>query len=131
LLTVTGTSGVVEAGASVSMGLIVTELVINALRHAFPDGRPGKITVDCQLHGPNWTLSVSDDGVGMPSDPAQIRTGLGASIVQALAAQLQATVEIQSANPGTRVAITHTQIALVDGQADRLRESLDVRSPAA
>ncbi|WP_372781979.1 sensor histidine kinase [Phenylobacterium sp.] len=113
-LVVTGSGGVVDDRVSVSLGLIVTELVINALKHAFPHGRHGKVTVDCQFHGPNWVLSVSDDGVGMPTNPADIHVGLGTSIVQALAAQLQATVVNEPAYPGTRVAIAHTQIALVD-----------------
>jgi two-component sensor histidine kinase len=112
-LVVTG-RGVVDARVSVSLGLIVTELVINALKHAFPENRSGKITVDYRGHGPNWILSVSDDGVGMPTDPALIRTGLGSSIVEALAKQLLASVEVEPGRPGTRVAITHTQIALVD-----------------
>ena len=118
-LIVTGEGGLVTAGVSVSLGLIVTELVINALKHAFPDGRAGAIVVDCQVRGPNWTLSVTDDGVGMPAEPSALRTGLGTSIVQALARQLEAVVETASAHPGTRVAITHTQIALVDeGEAE-------------
>src|SRR6185503_11546103 len=57
---------VTDANVSVSLGLIVTELVINALKHAFPGHRPGKIVVDYKSHGPNWTLSVSDNGIGMP-----------------------------------------------------------------
>ena len=112
-LSVTDGGGVVDARVSVSLGLIVTELVINALKHAFPDGRPGRIVVDCAFHGPNWRLSVADDGVGMPTDPSLVRTGLGTSIVEALARQLEASVEISQGQPGTVVAITHTQIALV------------------
>jgi len=112
--------GVVTARVSVSLGLIVTELVINALKHAFPDGRTGRIEIGYQAHGPNWTLSVSDDGVGMPNDPALIRTGLGTSIVKALARQLEATVDVAPAAPGTIVWIEHIQVALVgddSGQA--------------
>jgi two-component sensor histidine kinase len=113
-LLVTGDSGVVDARVSVSLGLIVTELVINALKHAFPEGRAGEIRVDCAFRGPNWTLTVMDDGVGMPTDPSLVRTGLGTSIVGALAKQLHAVVEIEPGNPGTRVVLTHTQIALLD-----------------
>lgn len=112
--------GVVTSRVSVSLGLIVTELVINALKHAFPDGRTGRIEVGYQAHGPNWTLSVSDDGVGMPDDPALVRTGLGTSIVQALARQLDATVDVAPAAPGTIVCVEHIQVALVgddSGQA--------------
>jgi|SRR5579859_2055263 len=130
-LSVTGDCGVVDARVSVSLGLIVTELVINALKHAFPDGRRGKITVNCEVHGPNWSLSVTDDGIGMPSDPAQITLGLGTSIVQALASQLHASVDTQSAHPGTRVAMTYTQIALVDGAPERVIDVSGVKSSAA
>ena len=114
-LVVEGARGIVDARVSVSLGLIVTELVINALKHAFPDNRHGTIKVACDFRGANWTLSVTDDGVGMPSDPALIRVGLGTSIVRALAQQLQATVDISPANPGVCVAIDHTVVALVDG----------------
>ena len=48
-----------------SLGLIVTELVINALKHAFPDHRKGKIVVSYHCDGDAWTLSVADDGVGI------------------------------------------------------------------
>lgn len=111
-LTVEGGHGVVEARVSVSLGLIITELVINALKHAFPDERPGHIEVDYNFHGPNWVLCVRDDGVGMPLT-APARVGMGASIVQALARQLGAVVETSSRNPGTQVSIQHTSIALV------------------
>jgi two-component system, sensor histidine kinase PdtaS len=113
-LTVDGGEAVIEARVSVSLGLIVTELVINALKHAFPDGRPGKITVEYSLHGPNWVLCVRDDGVGMPPAGAVVRVGLGTSIVQALAKQLDASVENVPAHPGTQVSIRHTQIAMVE-----------------
>ena len=102
-----------SADVSVSLGLIVTELVINALKHAFPGDRNGTIKVDYHSHGPNWTLSVTDDGVGMPADAASAKPGLGTSIVQALAKQLQAVIRVSDANPGTAVSVAHTQIAAV------------------
>jgi two-component sensor histidine kinase len=49
---------------------------------------------------------VRDDGVGMPADHAPPK-GLGTSIVEALAKQLRATVNMADANPGTRVSIVH------------------------
>jgi two-component system, sensor histidine kinase PdtaS len=101
------------ADVSVSLGLIVTELVINALKHAFPGDRKGKIKVDYHSHGPNWALSVTDNGVGMPTDAASAKPGLGTSIVQALTKQLQAVVEVADAKPGTAVSVAHTQIAAV------------------
>jgi two-component sensor histidine kinase len=81
------------ADTSVSLGLIVTELVINCLKHAFPGGRPGRIEVGYNSRGPNWTLSVADDGVGMPKDNASSTPGLGTSIVDSLAHQLNARVQ--------------------------------------
>ena len=104
---------VTHADVSVSLGLIVTELVINALKHAFPNDRKGKIKVDYRSHGPNWTLSVTDNGVGMPTDAAAAKPGLGTSIVQALTKQLQAVIHITDANPGTAVSVAHMQIAAV------------------
>jgi two-component system, sensor histidine kinase PdtaS len=130
-LAITGPGGVVEGRTSVSLGLIVTELVINALKHAFPDDRAGKITVDCEFRGPNWVLSVADNGVGMPRDPAQIRAGLGTSIVQALTSQLGAVVEVETADPGTRVSITHRPIALVADDGGEADDAPAVRRPAA
>jgi two-component sensor histidine kinase len=130
-LVVTGAGGVVDGRVSVSLGLIVTELVINALKHAFPDGRSGKIVVDCAFRGPNWALSVSDDGVGMPTDPDEVRTGLGTSIVQALAKQLQSVVVVGPGHPGTHVAITHTQITLVDRDEDPVSNTSAAERPAA
>ncbi len=88
LLEVAADDSVIAADTSVSLGLIVTELVINALKHAFPDNRGGRILVDYRSHGSNWTLSVSDDGVGMLEDPGNARPGLGTSIVEALTKQL-------------------------------------------
>ncbi len=132
-LTVAGGAGVVEARVSVSLGLIVTELVINALKHAFPDGRTGKITVDYNFHGPNWVLCVRDDGVGMPRAGAPVRAGLGTTIVQALARQLNATVEVVPEHPGTKVSIHHTQIALVQSlpeEADGPQRRAAPRRPA-
>ena len=128
-LTVEGGQGVVEARVAVSLGLIVTELVINALKHAFPDGRPGKITIDYNFHGPNWILCVRDDGVGMPM-AAPPRTGLGTSIVQALARQLNASVDTTPQHPGTQVSIRHTQVALVRDLPETASERLAASSAA-
>ena len=106
-------NSVTSADVSVSLGLIVTELVINALKHAFPGDRNGKIKVDYHSHGPNWTLSVTDNGVGMAAEPGTVKAGLGTSIVHALTRQLQAVIRVADANPGTAVFVAHTQIAAV------------------
>ena len=98
----------VPADISVSLGLIVTELVINALKHAFPGHDPsGKIEVDYRSLGRGWTLSVADDGVGMPAGPGAPAPGLGTGIVEALAKQLGATVTVETDEDGTSVAVVH------------------------
>lgn len=102
-----------DADVSVSLGLVVTELVINALKHAFPGGRSGAIRVGYESHDGAWTLTVADDGVGMPKDAASATPGLGTSIVEALARQLHAQIHVEDQNPGTRVSLIHSPLTLV------------------
>lgn len=99
-----------NSDVSVSMGLIVTELVINAIKHAFPDKPPGgRITVSFAADGEAWMLAVSDNGVGRPAGKERGKPGLGTGIVDALSKQLQASVTLLDANPGTRVEVRHGQ----------------------
>ncbi len=116
-LEVTADDSTSTADISVSLGLIVTELVINALKHAFPDNRKGRIDVDYHSRGPNWTLAVNDDGIGMPTNPENARAGLGTSIVQALAKQLDAKISLAAGDPGTKVLIRHAYVPAMVGQA--------------
>jgi two-component sensor histidine kinase len=111
----------IDAGVSVSLGLIVTELVINALKHGFPDNAGGKIIVDYESDEGMWTLSVCDNGVGMPKNKAPKTGGLGTSIVQALARQLNARVDVDATNPGVKVSIVHPGEPLV-GADKELRQ---------
>ena len=107
--------GTATADVSVSLGLIVTELVINALKHAFPQERGGAIVVGYASSSPDWSLSVSDDGVGMPKHRTPAKGGLGTSIVEALARQLDATVTISAGNPGTIISVIHRSGAVGTG----------------
>ena len=118
-LTAQADESVAEAEVSVSLGLIVTELVINALKHAFPGGRRGTIKVDYRSDNSDWTLKAHDDGVGMPSHDAHSKRGLGSSIVTALARQLNAQVEIADGQPGTEVRIVHAALS-VETEAGRV-----------
>lgn len=95
----------VRSREAVCLGLIVTELVINALKHAFPEGRGGRVIVDFRLEPPGWTLSVTDDGVGQSQASSGARIGLGISVVAALARQLHARVEVTDAGPGASIAL--------------------------
>ena len=100
----------VSSAASVSLGLIVTELVINALKHAFLPGKNGRIAVNYIKDGADWTLTVGDNGVGMPV-AMDTKPGLGTIIVDALASQLEASVYVSDGKPGTVVKIAHTPLA--------------------
>lgn len=97
----------VSADVSVSLGLIVTELVINALKHAFPDQAMGTIAIDYRSSGNDWTLSVTDNGIGMPAGRDAPKAGLGSGIVEALARNLLAEVQLSDAGPGTAMTIRH------------------------
>jgi len=100
-----------SANVSVSLGLIVTELVINALKHAFPEQRGGRIIVTYQSVGSNWVLKVTDNGIGMPVKAESIKPGLGTSIVEALAKSLNAEIRVENAKPGTSISISHDQVS--------------------
>jgi two-component sensor histidine kinase len=107
-LVVNADNAQIPGNASVSMGLIVTELVINSLKHAFPEGQRGAITVDYRGTAADWRLTVTDDGIGMDGE-LDSSAGLGTNIVSALAHHLEAEVHVSDARPGTRVEIIHTE----------------------
>lgn len=104
-----GEGGTATSRDAESIGLIATELVMNAIKHAFPtEQRDGRIVIAYDVDGENWKLSVADNGVGRPDGKfAQSKTGLGTGIVHALAQQLGAKVETLADPAGTTVSITH------------------------
>jgi two-component sensor histidine kinase len=112
-LKVLGPGGTATCRDAESLGLIVTELVINALKHAFKSQTTdGQISVSYEVSGTDWKLSVVDNGVGKPDGVfAQPKSGLGTGIVKALAKQLDAQVVIQSGPEGTAVSVTHATFA--------------------
>ncbi len=93
-LDVVAEEGNLSSSDAVSVGLIVTEGVLNALKHAFPESKAdGRIVVSYAVSDADWTLTIADDGVGKPTVVA--KHGLGTSIVNALAQQLDARVEAE------------------------------------
>ncbi|HWE98599.1 MAG TPA: histidine kinase dimerization/phosphoacceptor domain -containing protein [Caulobacteraceae bacterium] len=102
---------VISSHQAVSLGLIVTELVINALKHAFPNGRGGVIDVGYDVTPDGWVLSVEDDGVGRPTEPPIRRAGLGTTVVEALARQLGCDVTVSDAALGARIVLAHVEVA--------------------
>jgi len=105
--------GAALSSEAVNIGLIVTELVINALKHAFPsDQNDARVIVAYDLAGPNWRLTVSDNGVGKPeSGLDKTNQGLGTTIIEALAKQLAAGVDVSMDADATTVSITHGTFA--------------------
>jgi two-component sensor histidine kinase len=95
---------------AVSCGLIINELVSNALKYAFPEGRAGEIHVSLAGDGDSYTLTVSDDGVGLPPGlDFRDTPSLGLQLVNTLVGQLEGTIELDSAE-GTRFKITFAEI---------------------
>jgi two-component sensor histidine kinase len=90
------------AAAAAPFALVVNELLGNALKHAFPPGRGGGITVSLAVAGDAGVLTVSDDGVGL-GDQAP---GFGLTIVRLLCQQLHAELETVDARPGVRTTVT-------------------------
>jgi two-component sensor histidine kinase len=92
----------------VSIGLIVTELVINAIKYAFPVAKAGALVlITYEVDGADWKLIVSDNGVGKSAgDAAGASDGLGTTIVKALVDQLDARMEIITGPAGVSVSIT-------------------------
>jgi chemotaxis protein methyltransferase CheR len=112
-LKVRGNEGKASSRDAESLGLIVTELVINSVKHAFGEKtKDGQITVEFDVSGTDWKLSVTDNGIGNPTGVfAQPKTGLGTGIVNALAKQLDAKVTTLSDAKGTTVSVTHATFA--------------------
>ena len=95
-----------DAKQAIRIGLIVNELVTNALKHAFSVERGGTIQVRLWRRPADLTIVVEDDGVGCPEDA---QGGLGSRVVSLLAQQSGGSIKRESANPGCRVVITMPQ----------------------
>ena len=106
-LKVIADKGMIGSDKAVSIGLIVTELVINAVKYAFPaDRADALVRVTYESHGPDWKLIVSDNGVGKTtSEAAETPGGLGTIIVKALVQQLDARMDVVSGPAGMSVSI--------------------------
>ncbi|WP_174293508.1 sensor histidine kinase [Sphingomonas bacterium] len=91
---------------AVSLGVIVTELVTNACKYAYPAG-PGEVRVALRQRGDDaFRLSVEDDGCGIEAGQTPRGTGLGTRLIQAMAQSLRSTVEYDALHAGTRVSLT-------------------------
>jgi two-component sensor histidine kinase len=103
--------------AALPCGLIVHELVSNALRHAFPDGGAGAVEVTLARAGDGLSLTVRDTGIGLPTAVSVASAdSVGFRLVRALAGQLEGRLEV-TVDGGTLVRLTLTE---VEGHPDVL-----------
>ena len=88
----------------VPIGLVVNELVSNALKHAFPEGRQGVINVRLKEANDHIILTVQDDGIGLNSDELEDSDSMGYTLIDTFKNKLNAEVEIDG-NSGTKITL--------------------------
>lgn len=86
------------------VALLVSEMVGNALRHAFPGERTGRVRVALRRTFEGFELHVSDDGVGMAE--GMENSGFGLNVVQLMTQQMRGKLAVETAQPGVRLAVT-------------------------
>ncbi len=90
---------------AISLALLLTEAVSNAMRHGFPDGRPGCIRISLHIENDKAHLVVEDDGIGLDAvQPDSDGDGLGMRLIEGFASHLGGVAEI-SGKGGTRISV--------------------------
>lgn len=93
------------AAMAAPLALLIHELATNALRHAFPDGREGRVVIEGKRCEVGMRLVIQDDGIGADA-AAPNPSGFGRTLVEMVVRQLRGTLEWSQDGPGTRIAIT-------------------------
>ena len=99
----------IDPDRAVAIGIIVNELVMNAVKYAYPGGA-GPIHVDLRAQDDDLVLSIADDGVGLNVKTDPRSTGMGQRIVTAMATKLDASVERDPAHAGTRIVLRFRRV---------------------
>ena len=86
------------------VALMMNELITNALKHAFPGDRPGRLSVTVAPDGKYFAIRIVDDGIGMPVEVME-QSSFGKRLIGTLCRQLNASIAWQSSDPGTTVNI--------------------------
>ena len=107
-IVVQASKGTLPTSHAVSIGLIVTELIMNAIKYAFPQARgSARVRVTFEKAKLDWKLTVSDNGVGrLHHKDSKTSTGLGTALIGALAKQLDAQISETSTKKGLTVEVT-------------------------
>ncbi|MCC8956363.1 response regulator [Bradyrhizobium sp. Pear77] len=112
----------IDPDRAVAIGIIVNELVMNAVKYAYPDGA-GPIHVELKPHADDLQLAISDEGVGF-SDKADPRgTGMGQRIVAAMAVKLDASVERDPSHKGTRFVVRFARVTAAPAKSTSVAAS--------
>jgi len=108
VIRVVADKGTLPTSHAVSIGLIVTELIMNAIKYAFREPRASaRIRVTLEKADSDWKLTVADNGAGrVESTEGAVSTGLGTALIAALAKQLGASVTETSTSKGLAVEVT-------------------------
>lgn len=119
-LVVESPSEVIGPELAVPLGLLVTEAITNAYKHAFADRTHGRITVQVERDSPEYLLiRIRDDGSGFdPENLSTDSTGLGRSLIDAFVRQLHGELEIKSDN-GTVVEVRFPAPVQLRGEVKR------------
>jgi two-component sensor histidine kinase len=94
---------ILDADRAIPLGLAVSEVLTNALRHGFRGRNGGEVTIDAVIETAHLVIRISDDGVSMK--PQTDASGLGSRIIRELAAQLAASIEVDTGS-GTGTTVT-------------------------
>ena len=91
---------------AIPCGLMINELLTNAIKHAFPNGRLGEISIDFHKKNDKYILTLQDNGIGLPDDLNLEKTkSLGLRLINSLVSQLNGKLEV-TLNNGTSFKIT-------------------------
>jgi PAS domain S-box-containing protein len=131
------TAMMIDLDTAIPVGLIVNEVMTNALKHAFPGNRPGIIRLTLQLAAlPGQSqqqihLTISDNGIGFPSgfDPWK-QTTLGLRLIKILATQIKADLDIQS-TPNQATSFSIKFIPKIKGEAYVVQSGQSIPSPSS
>ena len=106
----------IDPDRAVAVGIVVNELVMNAVKYAYPDSA-GPIHVDLKVEGDDIVLAIADDGVGLNATSDPRSTGMGQRIVSAMATKLEADVTRDPSHAGTRIVVRFARTKAVPKHA--------------
>lgn len=97
---------------SIPLSLIISELVSNSLKYAFPQRKSGEISISLQSQNNHYKLIISDNGIGLPPEInfKNVKSSLGLRLVNSLINQLDGTIELDRSHHGTKFIITFKEL---------------------